>query len=129
MQRSKQQPRSRDRRQAGNGCRQRGAQLVALALGIFALSAGSAAAEPIDGNAVLASMRAIGSSAISTIAPEVDTGADVGSVENVGDEHLGVKVLKSVYAVVGMPGSTLDNLVTRPATERVSIGFQYVVKF
>jgi hypothetical protein len=51
-------------------------------------------------------------------------------VGKIGDKHLGLHLLQSFYAVVGMPNRFIDPTTRSPgATERIDVGLRFVRKF
>jgi hypothetical protein len=51
-------------------------------------------------------------------------------VGKIGDKHLGLRLLESFYAVVGMPNRFIDPTTRSPgATERIDVGLRFVRKF
>jgi hypothetical protein len=51
-------------------------------------------------------------------------------LRKVGEKHLGLRILQSIYAVVGMPSPAFDpSARARPATDRIDVGLRFVRKF
>jgi hypothetical protein len=51
-------------------------------------------------------------------------------VGRIGDKHLGLRLLESFYAVVGVPNRFIDPTTRAPgATERLDVGLRFVRKF
>jgi hypothetical protein len=51
-------------------------------------------------------------------------------LRKVGEKHLGLRLLQSLYAVVGIPNPAFDpSTRARSATERINVGLRFVRKF